>query len=68
MVNGLKGWAVVGSSYSAIQFRTEDEPLKVTTICLSTGSTATMPLVSHIAPLMRLSVSAKGGQEAGKHT
>lgn len=41
----------VRGSYSAIQFRTDVEPLKETTICLSTGSTPTMPLVSATRPL-----------------
>lgn len=46
-------------TYFAIQFRTEVEPLKETTISLSTGSMATMPLVSATAPLIWMSESVE---------
>ena len=48
----MGGIKLIVWSYSAIQLRTEVEPLKETTICLSTGSTPMNPLVSNIVPLM----------------
>lgn len=44
----------MGRAYSAIQFRTEVEPRKETTIFLSTGSTPTKPRMSVTSPLFVL--------------
>jgi hypothetical protein len=56
-------------SYSAIQLRTEFDPRKETTICLSTGSTPTKPLVSNKVPLLVTGqTTVRRDQVPGGHT